>query len=88
MLPVIKASTAVGLPVGLRRPLVGAAASAALVAFYAAAVAFHGFAGDHPAAGLPASRVRSKRGALPGQLLHPNNRGGQSCLELEFLRLS
>jgi hypothetical protein len=28
--------------------------SAVLVAFYAAAVGFHGFAGDHPAVALPA----------------------------------
>ncbi|MGD0312119.1 MAG: DoxX family protein [Acidimicrobiales bacterium] len=55
MLPVIKVSTSVGLLVSLRRPRVGAAASAVLVGFYAAAVGFHGFAGDHPAVALPAA---------------------------------
>ena len=55
VLPVIKVSTSVGLLVGLRRPRVGAMTSAVLVAFYAAAVSFHGFAGDHPAVALPAT---------------------------------
>ena len=55
VLPVIKVSTSVGLLVGLRRPRVGATTSAVLVAFYAAAVGFHGFAGDHPAVALPAT---------------------------------
>ena len=55
VLPVIKVSTSVGLLVGSRRPRVGATTSAALVAFYAAAVGFHGFAGDHPAVALPAT---------------------------------
>jgi DoxX-like family len=55
VLPVIKLSTAVGLLAGLRRPRVGAMTSAVLVAFYAAAVSFHGSAGDHPAVALPAA---------------------------------
>lgn len=55
VLPVIKVSTSVGLLVGLRRPRVGATTSAVLVAFYAAAVSFHGFAGDHPAVAIPAT---------------------------------
>ena len=55
VLPVIKVSTSVGLLVGLRRPGVGAITSSALVAFYAAAVGFHEFAGDHPAVALPAA---------------------------------
>jgi hypothetical protein len=55
LLPVIKVSTSVGLLVGVKRPWVGAVTSAALVAFYAAAVSFHGFAGDHPAVALPAT---------------------------------
>ena len=54
-LPMIKVSTSAGLLVGLRQPWVGAAASAVLVAFYAAAVGFHGFAGDHAAVALPAT---------------------------------
>ena len=54
ILPVIKVSTSVGLLVSLRRPG-RRATSAVLVAFYAAAVGFHGFAGDHPAVALPAT---------------------------------
>jgi DoxX-like family len=57
VLPVIKISTSVGLLVGLRRPWVGAMTSSAMVAFYAAAVGFHGFAGDHQAVALPAAAV-------------------------------
>jgi hypothetical protein len=57
VLPVIKVSTSLGLLVGLRTPRVGAATSAVLVAFYAAAVGFHGFAGDRPAVALPATAL-------------------------------
>ena len=54
MLPVIKVSTSVGLLVGSRPPWIGAMTSAALVAFDAAPVGFHGFGGDQPAVALPA----------------------------------
>ena len=57
LLPTIKVSTSVGLLVGLRWAPVGTVTSAALVAFYSSAIGFHRFAGDHPAATLPAATV-------------------------------
>lgn len=57
LLPPIKVSTSVGLLVGLRWAPVGTVTSAALVAFYGSAIGFHRFAGDHPAAALPAATV-------------------------------
>jgi hypothetical protein len=57
LLPTIKVSTSVGLLVGMRWAPVGTVASAALVAFYSSAIGFHRFAGDHPAAALPAATV-------------------------------
>jgi len=57
LLPTIKVSTSVGLLVGLRWAPIGTVAAAALVAFYSSAVGFHRFAGDHPAAALPAAAV-------------------------------
>lgn len=57
VVPLIKVSTSIGLVVGLRKPYVGMAASAALVAFYSAAVGFHRLAGDRPAVALPATAL-------------------------------
>jgi hypothetical protein len=54
-LPVIKVATAAGLLLGGRTPRVGAAASAVMVAFYAAAVSFHCLADDPPVLALPAA---------------------------------
>lgn len=62
LLPVIKVSTSLGLLVGMRRPRVGALTCAALVAFYASAVGFHGFAGDRPAVALPAGAFGASAG--------------------------
>jgi len=54
LLPLIKVSTSAGLLLGLRIPRIGALTSAALVAYYAAAIEFHLLAKDHPAVSLPA----------------------------------
>lgn len=54
-LPVIKVTTSAGLLVGTKMPRVGALTSAALVAYYAAAVRFHMGAGDHPVVSAPAA---------------------------------
>jgi hypothetical protein len=55
LVPLIKVSTSIGLVAGLRKPHIGMVASAALVAFYSAAVGFHRLAGDRPAVALPAT---------------------------------
>jgi hypothetical protein len=57
VIPLIKISTSIGVLAGLRRPHLGMVASAALVAFYSAAVGFHGLAGDRPAFALPATAL-------------------------------
>jgi hypothetical protein len=57
VLPLIKVSTSAGLLVGRRHHRVGALTCASLVAFYAAAVAFHAFSGDPPVAALPATAL-------------------------------
>jgi len=57
VVPLIKVSTSIGLLAGLRRPHLGLAASAGLVAFYSAAVGFHRLAGDRPAVALPATAL-------------------------------
>jgi DoxX-like protein len=54
-LPVIKVTTAAGLLVGRNVPRIGAATSAALVAYYAAAARFHLLSGDHPVLAAPAA---------------------------------
>jgi hypothetical protein len=53
-LPVIKVAGSAGLVGGVKSPLLGAATAACLVGFYAAAVAFHVRAGEHPVVWLPA----------------------------------
>jgi hypothetical protein len=53
-LPVIKVAGSAGLVVGIKLPRLGAATAAGLVGYYAAAVAFHIRAGDHPVVWLPA----------------------------------
>jgi DoxX-like protein len=57
VVPLIKLATSIGLLAGLRRPHFGMVASAALVAFYSAAVRFHRLAGDRPAFALPATAL-------------------------------
>jgi hypothetical protein len=57
VVPLIKVSTSIGLVAGLRKPHMGMAASAALVAFYSAAVGFHKLAGDRPTVALPATAL-------------------------------
>lgn len=54
-LPVIKITLAAGLLVGLRKPRIGAAASAGMVGFYAAAVGFHRISGDPIILSVPAA---------------------------------
>ena len=54
-LPVIKLTTSAGLLAGVKEPRIGAATSAALVAYYAAAARFHLLAGDHPVMAVPAA---------------------------------
>lgn len=54
-LPVIKMLSSAGLILGARSPRIGALTSAALVAYYAAAVGYHRNAGDHPAVAAPAA---------------------------------
>lgn len=53
-LPVIKVAGSAGLVLGMKSPRIGEATAACLVGYYAAAVAFHVLAGDHPVAWLPA----------------------------------
>jgi DoxX-like protein len=55
LLQVIKVGTAAGLVLGLRSPRIGAATSAALVAYYSAAVTFHVLSHDHPVIAAPAA---------------------------------
>ena len=54
-MPVIKVAASAGMVAGLKRPRLGAVTCLGLMAFYAAAVGFHGFAGDPPAVALPAT---------------------------------
>jgi hypothetical protein len=54
-LPAIKITMSAGLLVGLRRPRVGAAAAAGMVAFYATAIGFHRLSGDPIILALPAA---------------------------------
>jgi hypothetical protein len=53
-LPVIKVAGSAGLVLGIKSPHVGALTAACLVGYYAAAVAFHVCADDHPILWLPA----------------------------------
>ena len=52
--PLIKVAGSAGLVLGIKSPRLGASTAACLVGYYAAAVVFHGRAGDHPVAWLPA----------------------------------
>jgi hypothetical protein len=53
-LPAIKITISIGLILGLKRPRVGMVVSAAMVAFYTAAVGFHFLSGDPIIVVLPA----------------------------------
>ena len=53
-LPVIKVAGSAGLVLGIKSPHLGALTAACLVGYYAAAVAFHVRAEDHPGVWLPA----------------------------------
>jgi DoxX-like family len=53
-LPAIKVAGSAGLIMGIKSPNVGALTAAYLVGYYAAAVAFHMRADDHPVLWLPA----------------------------------
>ena len=70
-LPVIKVTTAGGLLVGLKLPRLGALTSAALVAYYAAAVRFHMLSDDHPVLWIPAALFGAGAGATLTKLYLP-----------------
>jgi len=72
-LPVIKLTTSAGLLLGLKMPRIGAATSAALVAYYAAAARFHLLSGDHPVLAVPAALCGA--GAAAGFLRFTENTG-------------
>jgi hypothetical protein len=56
-LPMIKGASAIGLVGGLRMPRLGALSSAALVAYFAAAIGFHVHARDHLTRSAPAAAL-------------------------------
>ena len=63
-LPVIKVAGSAGLVVGITSPRLGALTSACLVGYYAAAVAYHVRADDHPVVWLPAIAFGAAAAAL------------------------
>ena len=70
-LGLIKVAGSAGLVAGLKWPRVGAMTSAALVAYYAAAVRFHLLAGDHPAFASPAAALGTIAAVLLAELYLP-----------------
>jgi DoxX-like family len=55
--PVIKTASAAGLALGMKRPAVGRATAAALIAYFVIAMRFHARAGDGPLKFLPAAAM-------------------------------